>query len=79
MSRKEESKDSLVEIEIAIPRKMKSEACVDKSGTTDYIEYIIATMHRHKLEKEEKLIEAFKFSNKDRSGFCILITVSFFT
>lgn len=42
---------------------------MDKSGTIDYIEFITATMHRHRLEKEEHLIEAFKFFDKDRSGF----------
>lgn len=45
---------------------------MDKSGTIDYIEFITATMHRHRLEKEENLIEAFKFFDKDRSGFVFL-------
>lgn len=42
---------------------------MDKSGTIDYIEFITATMHRHRLEKEEHLLEAFKYFDKDRSGF----------
>lgn len=39
-------------------------------------------MHRHRLEKEEHLIEAFKYFDKDRSGFVkssVLIFISFFT
>ncbi|KAH7849064.1 hypothetical protein Vadar_012432 [Vaccinium darrowii] len=44
-------------------------ADVDKSGTIDYIEFITATMHRHRLEKEEHLYKAFQFFDKDNSGF----------
>ncbi|XP_057470102.1 calcium-dependent protein kinase 29-like [Actinidia eriantha] len=44
-------------------------ADVDKSGTIDYIEFITATMHRHKLEQEEHLYKAFQFFDKDGSGF----------
>ena len=44
------------------------QADVDKSGTIDYIEFITATMHRHKLEKEEHLYKAFQFFDKDGSG-----------
>ncbi|PPS18885.1 hypothetical protein GOBAR_AA01689 [Gossypium barbadense] len=35
----------------------------------DYIEFIAATMHRHRLEREEKIVEAFQFFDKDNSGF----------
>ncbi|RWW39715.1 hypothetical protein BHE74_00054936 [Ensete ventricosum] len=41
---------------------------VDKNGTIDYIEFITATMHRHKLEKEEHLLKAFEHFDKDHSG-----------
>lgn len=41
---------------------------MDKSGTIDYIEFITATMHRHRLEKEENLYKAFQFFDKDGSG-----------
>ena len=44
------------------------QADVDNSGTIDYIEFITATMHRHKLEKEEHLYKAFQFFDKDGSG-----------
>ncbi|KAH1091945.1 hypothetical protein J1N35_019202 [Gossypium stocksii] len=33
----------------------------------DYIEFIAATMHRHRLEREEKIVEAFQFFDKDNS------------
>ncbi|KAG8482879.1 hypothetical protein CXB51_024097 [Gossypium anomalum] len=35
----------------------------------DYIEFIAATMHRHRLEREEKIVKAFQFFDKDNSGF----------
>ncbi|KAF7142011.1 hypothetical protein RHSIM_Rhsim06G0012400 [Rhododendron simsii] len=44
-------------------------ADVDKSGSIDYLEFITATMHRHRLEKEEHLYQAFQFFDKDNSGF----------
>lgn len=44
------------------------QADVDKSGTIDYLEFITATMHRHRLEKEEHLYKAFQFFDKDNSG-----------
>ncbi|KAG5542869.1 hypothetical protein RHGRI_015833 [Rhododendron griersonianum] len=44
-------------------------ADVDKSGTIDYLEFITATMHRHRLEKEEHLYKAFQYFDKDNSGF----------
>lgn len=46
-----------------------SQADVDKSGSIDYIEFITATMHRHKLEKEENLLKAFEYFDKDQSGY----------
>lgn len=44
------------------------QADVDKSGTIDYIEFITATMHRYRLDKEENLYKAFQFFDKDGSG-----------
>ena len=44
------------------------QADADKSGTIDYQEFITATMHMNKLEKEENLHEAFKHFDKDGSG-----------
>ncbi|XAR64221.1 Non-specific serine/threonine protein kinase [Bertholletia excelsa] len=41
----------------------------DRTGTIDYIEFIAATMHRHGLEKEEQVREAFQFFDKDGNGY----------
>ncbi|XP_052202313.1 calcium-dependent protein kinase 33-like isoform X2 [Diospyros lotus] len=44
-------------------------ADVDQNGTIDYIEFITATMHRHRLEEKENLYKAFQFFDQDGSGF----------
>lgn len=48
------------------------QADVDNNGTIDYGEFIAATMHLNKLEREEHLLAAFQYFDKDGSG---LITV----
>lgn len=50
-------------------KQLMDAADVDKSGSIDYIEFITATMHRHRLEREENLFKAFQFFDKDHSGF----------
>ncbi|GER40860.1 calcium-dependent protein kinase [Striga asiatica] len=55
----------LSEIEI---QQLMEAADVDKNGTIDYIEFITATMHRHRLDKEENLYKAFQYFDKDNSG-----------
>lgn len=50
-------------------RQLMDAADVDKNGTIDYYEFISATMHRHRLEKEENLFNAFRYFDKDSSGF----------
>uniref|UniRef100_A0A7N0ZVF8 non-specific serine/threonine protein kinase n=1 Tax=Kalanchoe fedtschenkoi TaxID=63787 RepID=A0A7N0ZVF8_KALFE len=50
-------------------KQLMEAADVDGNGTIDYIEFITATMHRHKLERDENLYNAFQFFDKDRSGF----------
>ncbi|KAF3453465.1 hypothetical protein FNV43_RR03905 [Rhamnella rubrinervis] len=50
-------------------RQLMEAADVDGNGTIDYIEFITATMHRHRLEREEHLYKAFQFFDKDNSGF----------
>ncbi|CAI0435494.1 unnamed protein product [Linum tenue] len=50
-------------------KKLALKADVDKNGTIDYVEFITATMHRQRLEKEEHLFEAFQYFDKDGSGF----------
>lgn len=44
------------------------QADVDGNGTIDYIEFITATMHRHRLERDEHLFKAFQYFDKDNSG-----------
>lgn len=55
------------------------QADVDGNGTIDYIEFITATMHRHKLEMEEYLYKAFQHFDKDNSGWvpyiCLYVCV----
>lgn len=48
--------------------RVSAQADVDGNGSIDYIEFITATMHRHKLEREEHLYRAFQYFDKDRSG-----------
>ncbi|KAK1273144.1 Calcium-dependent protein kinase 33 [Acorus gramineus] len=50
-------------------RQLMEGADVDKSGSIDYIEFITATMHRHRLEGNENLSKAFKYFDKDESGY----------
>uniref|UniRef100_A0A803NIR4 non-specific serine/threonine protein kinase n=1 Tax=Cannabis sativa TaxID=3483 RepID=A0A803NIR4_CANSA len=45
------------------------EADVDNSGTIDYGEFIAATVHLNKLEREEHLLAAFQYFDKDGSGY----------
>ncbi|OVA10537.1 Protein kinase domain [Macleaya cordata] len=50
-------------------KQLMDAADVDGNGTIDYIEFITATMHRHKLEREEHLYKAFQHFDADNSGF----------
>ena len=45
------------------------QADIDNSGTIDYGEFIAATVHLNKLEREENLVSAFSFFDKDGSGY----------
>ena len=45
------------------------QADVDGNGSIDYIEFITATMHRHKLEREDHLYKAFQHFDTDNSGY----------
>ena len=44
---------------------------IDVNGNSriDYEEFLAATMHFNKLNREENMINAFKFFDKDNSGF----------
>jgi len=48
------------------------QADIDKSGTIDYGEFIAATVHLNKLEREENLVSAFSYFDKDGSGYITL-------
>ncbi|KAL3522000.1 hypothetical protein ACH5RR_014834 [Cinchona calisaya] len=50
-------------------KQLMEAADVDGNGTIDYIEFITATMHRHRLERDEHLYKAFQYFDKDHSGF----------
>lgn len=49
---------------------------MDKNGTIDYTEFIAATMHRHKLQKEEDLLKAFLYFDNDGSGSVNALSLS---
>ncbi|KAE8660125.1 Calcium-dependent protein kinase 26 [Hibiscus syriacus] len=44
-------------------------ADIDNSGTINYGEFIAATVQLNKLEREEHLVAAFRYFDKDRSGY----------
>lgn len=45
------------------------QADVDNNGTIDYGEFIAATLHFNKVEKEDHLFAAFSYFDKDGSGY----------
>lgn len=45
------------------------QADIDNSGTIDYGEFLAATLHTNKLERDENLVSAFSFFDKDGSGY----------
>ncbi|MED6196408.1 Calcium-dependent protein kinase 15 [Stylosanthes scabra] len=57
---------SLSEAEV---KQLMDAADVDGNGSIDYIEFISATMHRHRLERDEQLYKAFQYFDKDSSGY----------
>ena len=44
-------------------------ADVDNSGTIDYGEFIAATLHLNKVDREDHLVAAFAYFDKDGSGY----------
>jgi calcium-dependent protein kinase len=42
---------------------------VDHNGTLDYGEFIAATLHLNKVEREDHLFAAFQYFDKDGSGY----------
>lgn len=57
---------NLVESEI---RQLMDAADVDQNGTIDYGEFLAATLHLNKIEREENLFAAFAWLDKDQSGY----------
>ncbi|KAK8579113.1 hypothetical protein V6N13_142340 [Hibiscus sabdariffa] len=49
-------------------KQLMETADVDGYGTIEYIEFITATMLRHRLERDEHLHKAFHHFAKDNSG-----------
>lgn len=47
-------------------------ADIDNNGTIDYTEFIAATLHLNKIEKEDHLYAAFSYFDKDGSGYITL-------
>lgn len=45
------------------------QADVDNNGTIDYGEFIAATLHMNKIEREDHLYAAFSYFDKDGSGY----------
>ena len=45
------------------------QADADGNGTIDYGEFIAATMHINRLDREEHLYSAFQHFDKDNSGY----------
>ncbi|KAF2535826.1 hypothetical protein F2Q68_00018910 [Brassica cretica] len=56
----------LMESEI---QELLRSADVDENGSIDYGEFLAATIHLNKLEREENLVAAFSFFDKDGSGY----------
>ena len=45
------------------------QADIDNSGTIDYGEFIAATLHLNKVDKEDHLVAAFSYFDRDGSGY----------
>ncbi|RAL54286.1 hypothetical protein DM860_001414 [Cuscuta australis] len=56
----------LMESEI---RDLMNGADIDNNGSIDYGEFLAATLHLNKMEKEENLLAAFSYFDKDASGY----------
>lgn len=48
---------------------MKLQADIDNNGMIDYGEFIAATLHLNKVEREDHLYAAFQYFDKDGSGY----------
>ncbi|XP_010541306.1 PREDICTED: calcium-dependent protein kinase 3 [Tarenaya hassleriana] len=50
-------------------RQLMEAADVDGDGSIDYLEFISATMHMNRIEREDHLYTAFQYFDKDNSGY----------
>ncbi|GMH09681.1 hypothetical protein Nepgr_011522 [Nepenthes gracilis] len=50
-------------------RNLMQAADVDNSGTIDYMEFIAAMLHLNRLDREDHLLAAFSYFDKDGSGY----------
>lgn len=48
---------------------MEFQADIDNSGTIDYGEFVAATLHLNKAQREDHLLTAFSYFDKDGSGY----------
>lgn len=58
-----------MDLSVSNPHVLKLQADVDNSGTIDYGEFIAATVHLNKIEREDHLFAAFSYFDKDGSGY----------
>ena len=54
---------------MTVPVLGNTQADVDNNGTIDYGEFIAATLHLNKVEREDHLFAAFQYFDKDGSGY----------
>ncbi|XP_076953791.1 calcium-dependent protein kinase 26-like isoform X2 [Bidens hawaiensis] len=52
--------------------KLKMQADIDNSGTIDYEEFVAATLHINRVDKQDYLFAAFSYFDKDDSGYITL-------
>ncbi|XP_010269425.1 PREDICTED: calcium-dependent protein kinase 2-like isoform X2 [Nelumbo nucifera] len=50
-------------------KQLMEAADADGNGTIDYDEFITATMHMNRMDREEHLYTAFQYFDKDNSGY----------
>ncbi|KAL9233403.1 hypothetical protein vseg_008412 [Gypsophila vaccaria] len=69
----EELRDGLQRVDSKIQEseivQLMNAADVDENGTIDYGEFLAATLHLNKLDREENLASAFAYFDKDASGY----------
>ncbi|KAE8702537.1 Calcium-dependent protein kinase 1 [Hibiscus syriacus] len=50
-------------------RALMQAADINNSGTIDYEEFVAATLHLNKIEREDNLLAAFSYFDRDGSGY----------